>query len=355
MKKINFLLSFALMLSMLFTSAVPAYAADVSKKPAENIELQVNNPTMTVDGQETAIDDNGTTPIILDGRTILPVRAVVEAMGGSVSWDEASQTVTLSHEENEIKLTIGNLTAYIDGVAQMLDVPPSIINGRTMLPIRFIAESFGYQVGWEEATKIITITRDAAEDVIKDNSQTILVVYFSMPETDNPNDMTVEEANSTVVINGEVMGNTQYLAYVIQESTGGDIFRIEPETPYPLNHTTLVEQAKEEQNNKFRPVIKTKIENIEQYDTIFLGYPNWWGDMPMILYSFLERYDLSGKTIIPFNTHGGSGFSNTISTISSLQPNATVVKDGLTISRDNIQNAENDIKAWVLSIMSENK
>ena len=88
-------------------------------------------------------------------------------------------------------------------------------------------------------------------------------------------------------------------------------------------------------------------ENIDQYDTIFLGYPNWWGDMPMILYTFLDQYDLSGKTIVPFNTNGGSGFSNTISTITKLEPNATVVKDGLAISRDNIQDAEPDIISWL--------
>lgn len=174
-----------------------------------------------------------------------------------------------------------------------------------------------------------------------------LVVYFSLPETDNPKDMTREEENSTVVIDGEVLGNTQYVAYIIQENTGADIFRIEPETPYPLNHTTLVNQAKDEQNRKFRPAIKTQVENMDQYEKIFLGYPNWWGDMPMILYTFLEEYDLSGKTIIPFNTHGGSGFSNTIRTIAELEPKATVNKDGYTVSRNNVQEAEPDIISWL--------
>jgi len=179
------------------------------------------------------------------------------------------------------------------------------------------------------------------------NENRILVVYFSQPETADPNNMTTEEANSTVVIDGEVLGNTQYMAYVIQENTGANIFRIEPQTPYPLNHDTLVEQAQEEQNQKFRPAIKNRVENLDTYDTIFLGYPNWWGDMPMILYSFLEEYDLSGKTVIPFNTHGGSGFSDTISTISQLQPNAIVLQGGLSISRNNIQEAEPNILSWL--------
>jgi flavodoxin len=127
---------------------------------------------------------------------------------------------------------------------------------------------------------------------------------------------------------------------------GADIFRIEPETPYPTDHEVLVDLALEEQNDNVRPAIKDSIEDLEQYDTVFLGYPNWWGDMPMILYSFLEEYDFGGKTIIPFNTHGGSGFSGTISSIREEQPNAEVM-DGLSISRNRIQDAEQDIIDWV--------
>lgn len=174
-----------------------------------------------------------------------------------------------------------------------------------------------------------------------------LVVYFSMPETTDPNNMTQEEDNSVVVIDGEVLGNTQYVAYVIQENTGADLFRIEPETPYPTDHDTLVDLAAEEQNKNARPAIKDSIEDLEQYDTIFIGYPNWWGDMPMILYSFFDQYDFSGKTIVPFNTHGGSGFSNTISTIAELEPSAEVNEDGFTVSRNNVQEAEQDILSWL--------
>ena len=173
------------------------------------------------------------------------------------------------------------------------------------------------------------------------------MVYFSLPETDDPNNMTQEEENSAVVIDGEVLGNTQYVAYIIQEHTGADIFRIEAETPYPLDHNTLVDQAAEEQDNSARPAIAGRVDNMDAYDTIFLGYPNWWGDMPMILYTFLEEYDLSGKTIVPFNTHGGSGFSNTIATIAELQPDANVLEDGFTISRNNVAGAEGDVVAWL--------
>lgn len=173
-----------------------------------------------------------------------------------------------------------------------------------------------------------------------------LVVYFSMPETTDPDKMTTHEDNSTVVIDNKVLGNTQYMAYVIQETTGADIFRIEPAKPYPTNHATLVDLAAEEKDAKARPAIAAQIENFAQYDTVFIGYPIWWKDLPMILYTFFEEYDFSGKTIVPFSTHGGSGFAGTPKTIQQLEPKAKML-DGLTISRDLIQNAAQQIVDWV--------
>ena len=189
--------------------------------------------------------------------------------------------------------------------------------------------------------------QEAQESSDSAESGKALVAYFSMPETTDPNNMTEEEANSTVVMNGEVLGNTQYVAYVIEENTNANIFRIEPQTPYPTDHDTLVDLAKEEQDANARPALKGDIENMEQYDTIFVGYPTWWSDMPMILYAFFDQYDFSGKTIVPFNTHGGSGFSGTVSTISKLEPNAKVIENGFTVSRNNVQDAEQDIISWL--------
>lgn len=174
-----------------------------------------------------------------------------------------------------------------------------------------------------------------------------LVVYFSMPETDDPDNMTRDEANSTVVIDGKVLGNTQYVAGLIQRHTGADIFRIVPKKPYPSDHDTLVDMAEKEKRNRVRPEIVGEVPHINDYDVIFLGYPNWYADMPMILYTFLETYDLSGKTIVPFNTHGGSRFSRTIRTIASLQPNATVVQNGFTVSRDDVEDSEKSLISWL--------
>jgi uncharacterized Fe-S center protein len=148
-------------------TAGDASAASVAEAPATQpsatasdtaIKLQIGNPVMTVNGRERAIDENGTVPVIQNNRTLLPVRAVVEAFGGLVEWDGVSRTATLTHGDNVIRLVIGNLTAYLNDVQQSLDVTPEIINGRTMLPIRFIAESFGFDVEWNGESREVTIT-----------------------------------------------------------------------------------------------------------------------------------------------------------------------------------------------------
>ena len=142
------------------------------------------------------------------------------------------------------------------------------------------------------------------------------------------------------------MGNVEYMASIIQSTVGGDLFRIETVEQYPLDHDPLVDQAAQEQDEDARPELSTHIENLEQYDTIFLGYPNWWGDMPQALYTFLEEYDFSGKTIIPFCPHGGSGFSRTESTIAELQPGAIVSENGLTVSRNDVAGSRDEVAQW---------
>jgi len=155
---------------------------------------------------------------------------------------------------------------------------------------------------------------------------------------------------SIVVRDGEAVGNVEYMANVIAETVGADLFRIETVQQYPLEHEALVDQAAQEQDADARPELATHIENLEQYDTIFLGYPNWWGDMPQALYTFLEEYDFSGKTIIPFCPHGGSGFSRTESTIAELQPDATVSEEGLAISRNNVAGSAEQVADWANSL-----
>ncbi|MBO5522318.1 MAG: flavodoxin [Roseburia sp.] len=172
----------------------------------------------------------------------------------------------------------------------------------------------------------------------------ILVAYFSVMETDGVD--TVAGA-SRVVADGEVLGNNEYIAQIIQRETGGELFSIETVQDYPTTHEPLLEFAYNEKADNARPELATQIENPDSYDVIFLGYPNWNADLPMPLYTFLEEYDFSGKTIIPFTTHGGSGFSRTVQTISELQPGANVRSDGLSISRNSVSGAESEVVDWV--------
>ena len=174
----------------------------------------------------------------------------------------------------------------------------------------------------------------------------ILIAYFTMPEDVDPAGADAVAGASIVVRDGEILGNVEYMAQTIQQAVGGDLLRIETVEEYPLEHEALVDFAAEEQEAGARPALATQIENLEQYDTIFLGYPNWWGDMPQALYTFLESYDLSGKTIIPFCPHGGSGFSRTQSTIAELQPEATVREDGLALSRNDVADSAEQVTAW---------
>lgn len=199
-----------------------------------------------------------------------------------------------------------------------------------------------------EKSSDINSSSNAVTEAVQNNTdnENILIAYFSVPENVDTDGIDANSGASIVVKNKDVLGNMQYMAMTIQEAIGGELFRIETKEKYPLEHKTLVNQAKEEQNEEVRPELATHIENVEQYDIIFLGYPNWWGDMPQPLYTFLEEYDFSGKTIIPFNSHGGSGFSNTIEEIKKLQPNATVKDDGLSISRNDVADSEQEITDW---------
>ena len=173
-----------------------------------------------------------------------------------------------------------------------------------------------------------------------------IVIYFSMPETNKAEGMTQAEDDSTVVIDGKVLGNVQYAAQVIQSNTASDIFRIEPLTPYTTNHKELVALARTEQRRKVRPELKSDID-LSEYNVIFLGYPIWWTDLPMVVYTFLEAHDMSGKTIIPFIVHGGSGAAGTPGKIARVQPNAKVFTNALSIYRDNMQDSKPVIVRWL--------
>lgn len=554
------------------------------------IVLQIGNPIMTINGAETEIDPGrGTVPVLVNDRTLLPIRSVVEAVGGSVAWEENTQTATLTYGENVIRLTIGSTAAYVNDTIHTLDVTPTLINDRTMLPIRFIAENFQFEVAWNADTQEITITVGAIQMPNTDNMVLIQGGTYTMgsPEEEHerdsdevrhevtvssfyiaPTEVTQAEyqaiagsnpsenpgeqlpvenvswydairycnalseaeglepcytiSGSTVTWNkaangyrlpteaeweyacrantdtpfsfgdyvydsnancynaygynndasgrwvngylehtvnvtdyapngyglynmhgnvsewvwdwygaydteaavnptgadsgndkvarggawndfpkhirsayrsafpadvpfygigfrlvrsaqpedGSVVstnhanaevgkplivyfsqtGNTDGLAEIIHEISGADIFRLERETPYSStqNSQGLYAEALTEYRENAVPNLKTSLEdaglNIDDYDTIILGYCNWWASIPACVRTFLTQYDLSGKTIIPFCSMGGGRFGQTISAVAKLAPDSTI-KQGLDITYSSYDREE--ISRWL--------
>ena len=131
-------------------------------------------------------------------------------------------------------------------------------------------------------------------------------------------------------------GNTSIIAKMIAEQTGADLFEIEAVNAYPETYDGLLDVSRQEMSDNARPEIVGTVDNMEDYDIVFVGYPNWWGDMPMIIYNFLESYDFSGKTVIPFCAHGGSGLSGTESTIADIT--GAEMMDGFDIAGEAAQN-----------------
>ena len=175
----------------------------------------------------------------------------------------------------------------------------------------------------------------------------LLVAYFSYAENAAlPDDVDASASASIQPWNGALTGNTGVVADMIAQATGADLFSIRTVEQYPDTYDATLDQGQQEQSDGARPELATHLENLDSYDTIFLGFPNWWGDMPMAVYTFLDEVDLSGKTVIPFVTSGGSGFSNTISTIQQMEPQATV-QEGLSIGASSATGAQQQVESWL--------
>lgn len=154
--------------------------------------------------------------------------------------------------------------------------------------------------------------------------------------------------SSALVVYFSWSGNTEAVAQEIQRQTGADLFEIVPAEPYTDDYDELLDIAQEEQSSNARPAIADTVD-LSGYDTVFLGFPNWWGDMPMIIYTFLDEYDLSGKTVAPFNTSGGSGFSGSLDTIAEMEPDAEIT-EGLSLGSSEAEDCADTVSGWLGSI-----
>lgn len=283
-KTVSIILSICMLLSLTLTGCA-AEQTKTQLNEATEIVLQIGNPVMTVNGTEKPIDAEGTAPVIVNDRTLLPVRAIVEEMGGMVAWDGDTQTVTIT------------------GNAAAMQTPSA-----------------------PEATPAPTenpVSTDTPSGNEKEENK-MLVVYFS------------------------ATGTTKALAETIAQTVNADISEIVPKVPYTsedLNYNSDCRANAEQQDDSARPEFEPVSVNIDDYDTIFIGYPIWWGTMPKIINTFLEAYDMSGKTIMPFCTSGGSGIETSVSAIRSICTNADV-KNGM---RGAASTSNAQIETWIES------
>lgn len=178
-----------------------------------------------------------------------------------------------------------------------------------------------------------------AQDITKDmKDKKVLAAFFS-------------RTGENYAVGHIEKGNTHIVAEMIAEETGGTLFQIEPVMPYPNDYDECVDIAKKELETNARPAVKGDIA-VEDYDIIFIGYPNWWGDMPMAVYTFIEKHDWNGKTVVPFCTHEGSGLSDTERKLKNASKGTSVQK-GLAVRGATAQNAREQAKKAVASWLAK--
>ncbi len=364
MKKFISVLLMILIFAFTLTGCASKSEAQAASSTSDSFTLimQIDNPIMTVNGAQKEIDEGrGTVPVIVNSRTLVPIRAVIETMGGKVLWDQDTQKIIIELLDKNINLAIGSNTAYVNNEQKELTTSPEVINGRTMLPIRFISENLGYKVDWEADEQIITISMNKnklipiskSDNIITGNSK-ILIAYFSrIGNTEISADVDAISSASINSANGKYIGNTGLLANWIQEETNGDLFLIETAEKYPLDYDKTVEIGEGQNQKDIHPQLASHIANIDNYDIIFLGYPIWNYDIPVAIDSFLEEYNLSDKMIIPFCTSGASDISVSTDTIKKYQPNAKIL-DGFTAHHKDIFNYEKQVKDWVKNLNIKN-
>lgn len=181
----------------------------------------------------------------------------------------------------------------------------------------------------------------------------------SLAATESANTETIQEENEgeeeetmehqILIAYFSWSGNTGTLADMIAEETGGELFEIEPAEAYTDDYDAVVALAQEEQAADVRPALAADVENWEDYDIVFLGYPNWWSDVPMVLNTFMEGHDFTGKSVIPFCTSGGGGFGRSIESVEAGTEGAEVL-EGFEVNGSSVDSAAGDIAAWINSL-----
>jgi flavodoxin len=214
------------------------------------------------------------------------------------------------------------------------------------------ARAAGNSAGTPAETNRTNTAQRSASDSPAGNAKRPLIAYFSRVGNtayDNPDRIDASSAASFNMVNGILKGNAQLLAEMIQENTGGDLFPIVTEIKYAEGRNEVEGYAREEQRSNERPALTSHVQDMEGYDTVFIVYPNWWFDMPMAVYSFLEEYDFSGKTVIPLATSASSGFSGSQNTLKEMLY-GSVLLNGLAVRAVNAADAKNNVRKWLREI-----
>lgn len=182
---------------------------------------------------------------------------------------------------------------------------------------------------------------------INSTQNKILIAYFTWSDNtivENPDSIDVDAETSASVLSP---GNAELIANWIAEETGGDLFSIKTQRKYSSDYDECLNQARRERDNNERPALVGRVNNIDDYDVIFLGFPNWWYTCPMAVFTFVESYDLSGKTIIPFCTHGTGGLSRTIRDLKNLLPENCEVLEPIGVYRPEVKNSKSRVLDWL--------
>ncbi|MBW5392794.1 flavodoxin [Brachyspira pilosicoli] len=182
---------------------------------------------------------------------------------------------------------------------------------------------------------------------ISNTQNKILIAYFTWSDNtvvENPNSIDVDAETSASVLSP---GNAELIANWIAEETGGDLFSIKTQNKYSSDYDECLNQARKERDNNERPALVGRVNNINDYDVIFLGFPNWWYTCPMAVFTFVESYDLEGKTIIPFCTHGTGGLSRTIRDLKNLLPENCEVLEPIGVYRPEVKNSKSRVLDWL--------
>jgi flavodoxin len=190
---------------------------------------------------------------------------------------------------------------------------------------------------------------DKTADTSDGDGSKILIAYFSHHGNVVSDDTVDVVASASMSVRGVSVGNTQYIASLIQEEVGGDLFFIEVVEKYPPGYRDTIGVARQEQRDNMRPTLVNRVENMEDYDIVFLGYPNWWATLPQAVFAFLDEYDFAGKTVIPFCTHEDGGVGRSIRDLENTLKDATILQ-GFAVHDHNLSDAADDVTEWLSNL-----